>query len=174
MSERRIIRDGVIVPDAWTILDMNADDALPAQSRIIVPLAVWQAQRSALLARGEPLGVWLTGADDPLLLAGDAHLLSVIAIHFPTFKDGRGYSSAFLLRDRLKYQGQLRAFGDVLRDQLFYMKRVGFNAFVVREDSNLEDALKGLHDFSDVYQGSIEQPVPLFRRRPGLPSEAPR
>jgi uncharacterized protein (DUF934 family) len=165
MSERRIIRDGAIVRDDWTVVPAGAENLLPNQSKLIVPLALWRAHRHALIARGEPVGVWIDGADDPLALADDLQLFSVVAIHFPAFKDGRGYSSAFLIRDRLKYRGELRAIGDVLRDQLFYMKRVGFNAFAVREDRSIEDALKGLTDFSDVYQASIDQPVPLFRRR---------
>jgi uncharacterized protein (DUF934 family) len=167
MSERRIIRDGAVVTDDWTIVAISDDNALPLPnlSKLIVPLQVWQQHRFELLARGEPLGVWLRGEDDPLALADDVQLFSVIAVNFAAFKDGRGYSSAYLIRDRLQYRGELRAIGDVLRDQLFYLKRVGFNAFQVREDRNIEEALKGLSDFSDVYQGSIDQPLPLFRRR---------
>jgi uncharacterized protein (DUF934 family) len=168
MSERKIIRDGAVVSDDWTVVARPSRDAvaaLPAISKLILPLDIWRAERNALIARGEPLGVWIDSEQDPLALGTDVHLLSVVAVNFPVFKDGRGYSSAFLIRDRLKYRGELRAIGDVLRDQLFYMKRVGFNAFAVREDRNIEEALNGLNDFSDVYQGSIDQPVPLFRRR---------
>ena len=89
---------------------------------------------------------------------------SVIAVDFPKFADGRGYSIAYNLRARLGYVGELRAIGDVLRDQLFYMQRVGFDAFSPRPDKNIHDALKGLTDFSETYQTSFDQKLPLFRR----------
>lgn len=168
MSNRNVIRNGAIEHDDWTVVPRPAADeaaTLPAVSKLLVPLALWQQEKHALIARGEPLGVWIDSDEDPLVLGGDVHLFSIVAINFPAFKDGRGYSSAYLIRDRLKYRGELRAIGDVLRDQLFYMKRVGFNAFAVRADRDAADALKALNDFSDVYQGSIDQPLPLFKRR---------
>jgi len=97
-------------------------------------------------------------------LKDDIARMPVIAIDFPKFADGRGYSIAYNLRARLAYTGELRAIGDVLRDQLFYMQRVGFNAFAVRADRDIHDALKGLTDFSEPYQASWDQKSPLFRR----------
>jgi uncharacterized protein (DUF934 family) len=85
-------------------------------------------------------------------------------VDFPKFTDGRGYSIAYNLRARLGYTGELRAIGDVLRDQLFYMQRVGFDAFAVRADKNIHDAVKGLTDFSEKYQASWDEKNPLFRR----------
>jgi uncharacterized protein (DUF934 family) len=64
----------------------------------------------------------------------------------------------------LGWQGELRAVGDVLRDQLFYLSRVGFNSFAIREDRSAHDALASLDDFSERYQGAVDQPLPLFRR----------
>ncbi len=168
MSERNLIRDGAVVRDNWTVVARPVKDeaiTLPPTSQIIVPLEIWQAERNALIARGEPLGVWIDSDQDPSALANDVHLFSVIAINFPAFKDGRGYSSAVLVRERLHYRGELRAIGDILRDQLFYLRRVGFNAFAVRADRNIDDALHGLTDFSESYQGAVDQPSPLFRRR---------
>ena len=98
-------------------------------------------------------------------MANEFAHLALIAVDFPAFKDGRGYSTAWLLRSRYGWTGELRAIGDVLRDQMFFYKRVGFNAYAVREDKDIEEALIGLNDFSDVYSGSIDQPIPLFRRR---------
>ena len=98
---------------------------------------------------------------------GDAvSTLPLIAVDFPNFADGRGYSIAYQLRARQGFEGELRAIGDVLRDQLFYMQRVGFNAFATRPDRSIDDALKGLTDFSDTYQTSWDQKTPLFRRVP--------
>ncbi|MGA9665176.1 MAG: DUF934 domain-containing protein, partial [Gallionella sp.] len=89
---------------------------------------------------------------------------SVIAVDFPKFADGRGYSIARLLRTRLGYRGELRAIGDVLRDQMFYMQRVGFDAFAARTDKDIGDARRGLSDFTFSYQASSDERLPLFRR----------
>jgi len=135
-----------------------------------VPLKVWQAQRTALAGRAEAgraeLGVWIGSSERPEELKDDLPRFAVVAIDFPKFMDGRGYSLAYNLRARLGYTGELRAIGDVLRDQLFYMQRVGFDAFAVREDKDIHDALKGLTDFSEVYQTSWDRKNPLFRRVP--------
>ena len=164
---REIIKDKQVVQDGWSVLRLQETDtaggvAIPA-GKVIVPLAVWQAQREQLLARGD-VGVWLASDERPEALKDDAGALPVIAVDFPKFADGRGYSIAYNLRARLGFTGELRAIGDVLRDQLFYMQRVGFNAFATRPDRNIHDALKGLTDFSDSYQTSWDQKSPLFRR----------
>lgn len=166
----RIIVDRAIVEDDWTFVAADQEAApLPQATKLLVPLQVWQARREDVIAHaarsGAELGVWLEGHEDPTPLADDIARFAVIAIHFPRFADGRGYSAAYLLRTRHGYTRELRAIGDVLRDQLFYLKRVGFNAFAVRADKDIEDALKALDDFSETYQASVDQPVPLFRRR---------
>jgi phosphoadenosine phosphosulfate reductase len=165
-----VILNGAVAADDWTLIPADpADFALPNAGKIIVPLKRWQAGREALLNRADAVGVWLDSDEDPAELAADiaalSTLLPLIAVNFPAFKDGRGYSTAYLLRQRFGFRGELRAIGDVLRDQLFYLKRVGFNAFAVRADRDIDDALTGLGDFSEVYQGSIDQALPLFRRR---------
>jgi uncharacterized protein (DUF934 family) len=91
--------------------------------------------------------------------------LPLIALDFPSFRDGRGYSQAYLLRTRLGWTGELRAVGDVLRDQLSHMRQCGFDSFAVREDKSAEDALKGLAGMSVLYGRSVIEPRPLFRRR---------
>lgn len=164
---REIIKDKAIVADDWTVLRLNEGDtpeaiAVPA-GKVIVPLEVWQTQRAALQNRSD-IGVWIASDERPEELKGDVAEFPVIAVDFPKFSDGRGYSIAYNLRARLGYTGELRAIGDVLRDQLFYMQRVGFNAFATRPDRNIHDALKGLTDFSETYQTSWDQKVPLFRR----------
>lgn len=119
---------------------------------------------------GNPLprqfaGVWLDSHEDVEAIAGDLEHFAVIGVNFPKFTDGRGYSTARLLRDRYAYRGEIRAIGDVLQDQLFYMKRCGFDAFALREDKDIEAALSGLNVFSETYQAAVDQPQPLFRRR---------
>jgi uncharacterized protein (DUF934 family) len=161
----RLIRDGAIVEDRWTLLrDAVTLADVPASGPAIVPLALWRAERVALATRGEA-AVWLKPDDDPEALTHDVAALPLIAVDFPRFSDGRGYSIARLLRERYAFARELRAIGDVLRDQLYYLRQCGFNAFAVRADRDLPDALKGLRDFSDNYQATVGRPVPLFRRR---------
>ena len=114
-------------------------------------------------AAGE-IGVWIASDERPEPLKDDLPNFAVVAVDFPKFTDGRGYSIAYNLRVRLGWTGELRAIGDVLRDQLFSMRRVGFDAYAVRADRDPHDALKGLSDFSETYQASVDQKVPLFRR----------
>lgn len=164
---REIIKDKAVVSDDWTVLRLNEGDApeavtVPAE-KTIVPLKVWQAQRAELQNRAD-IGVWIASDERPEDLKDDVAKLPLIAVDFPKFSDGRGYSIAYNLRARLGFTGELRAIGDVLRDQLFYMQRVGFNSFATRPDRNIHDALKGLTDFSDAYQTSWDQKMPLFRR----------
>jgi uncharacterized protein (DUF934 family) len=159
-----IILREAIVADDWQILRPAAGEmAIVPAGRVIVPVAVWLEQQTELVARGN-VGVWLAGADDPAQLSPSLSLLSLVAVDFPKFTDGRGYSIAYLLRSRFGYRGQLRAIGDVLPDQLFYMKRVGFDAFAVRADKDIGQALRSLKPFTDAYQGSWDNPVPAFRR----------
>jgi uncharacterized protein (DUF934 family) len=172
---RDIIKHRAVVSDDWTVLKLaegdTAADVVVPEGRMIVPLTVWQAQEATLSARAE-LGVWLASDERPEALKDVVGKFKVIAVDFPKFTDGRGYSIAFNLRSRLGYTGELRSIGDVLRDNLFYMQRVGFDAFATREDRNIHDALKGLTDFSESYQTSWDQKTPLFRRaaRPGAPA----
>jgi uncharacterized protein (DUF934 family) len=174
-SHKDIIKQRAVVADDWSVLRLaqadpeagvaaEAPDAVPVpDGKIIVPLAVWQAQRERLATRAE-IGVWLAPDERAEALKGELDKFAVVAIDFPKFTDGRGYSTAFNLRMRLGYTGELRAIGDVLRDQLFQMQRCGFDAFATRPDRNIHDALKGLTDFSEVYQASVDVKAPLFRR----------
>ena len=159
----RIIVDRRIVEDLWQLVE--PDGAIPQDGDVIVVLATWLAQRAALATRNGRTGVWLEPGDEPGMLAGDIATLPVIAVHFPQFTDGRGYSTARLLRQRYGFKGELRAIGDVLRDQLFQMRRVGFNAFALKDGRNIEDALGAFNDFSDAYQSAVDLPAPSYRRR---------
>ena len=166
----KIIKDRIIVEDDWHVLRLAEGDSVESvivpSCKVIVPLKVWLTH--AGLKDRRDVGVWLTSDERPeelqAVLAENPQQFALIAVDFPKFTDGRGYSIAYNLRTRLGYDGELRAIGDVLRDQLFYMQRVGFNAFAVRADKNIEDALKGLTDFSEKYQTSWDEKTPLFRR----------
>lgn len=162
-----IIRDRTIVEDDWQVLRLRDQETpettMVPDGKIIVPFKVWLAQRATLLLRND-IGVWFASDERPEDLAEDVHRFTVIAVDFPKFSDGRSYSIAYNLRARLEYSGELRAIGDVLRDQLFYLRRVGFDVLEPRPDRKIDDALKGLDDFSEVYQISFDQKQPLFRR----------
>jgi uncharacterized protein (DUF934 family) len=162
-----IIKNRTVIADDWSLLRLNEGESadsvgIPA-GKVIVPFSVWQAQRAQLQDRAE-VGVWLGSDAQADLVKDDLAHFAVIAVDFPKFTDGRGYSIAYNLRTRLNFNGELRAIGDVLRDQLFYMQRVGFDAFAVRADKDINDALKGLTDFSEKYQTSWDEKTPLFRR----------
>jgi uncharacterized protein (DUF934 family) len=120
-------------------------------------------ERSPSPERGEALR--LEPHDDPAAFAARLGAVARVEIHFPKFSDGRGYSLARLLRERFGYRGELRAVGDVQRDQLHYLSRVGFDAFLLRAGEEPEAALAALGGFSEAYQASVERPLPLFRRR---------
>jgi len=156
-----VIKHRRIVEDRWQHL---ADEAELPAGPVIVSLARWQRERAILLKRGQPVGVRLPNTANVADLAVDLPLLEVVALEFPKFADGRAHSQARLLRERYGYQGELRAVGDVLRDQLFFMARNGFDAFELRADRSLEDALKAFDEFSESYQPAADQPQPLYRR----------
>ena len=174
----KLIKNRQVIDDRWTTLTL-AEGETPEKigipvGPVLVPLAVWRARHDELLQRkhhGDDLGVWLAPDEDPAALVSHLGHFAVIAVQFPVFRDGRGYSTAVLLR-RYGYQGELRAIGDVLRDQLFYLARVGFDAFAIRPDRSAEDALAGLSDFSEVYQATFDPALPLFRRRAAMISGA--
>ncbi len=158
---RSVIKNRQIVEDHWQPV---ADDAELPAGPVIVSQTRWQQERVALRERGEPVGVRLPNTANVADLADDLPALALVVLEFPKFADGRAYSQARLLRERYGYRGEIRATGDVLRDQLFFMTRSGFDAFELRADRNLEDALEAFNDFSESYQPAADQPLPLYRR----------
>jgi uncharacterized protein (DUF934 family) len=146
-----------------------ADTVIPASGKIIVPLSVFIERNNELanrIAKGE-VGIWL--ATHELLeyliqQLPDLNTLPLIAVFVERFADGRIFSLGTLLRTRYGYKNELRAFGDVLRDQLFFLKRSGFTSFVIRQDRSAQDAIASLNDFSKPYQGAVDNPQPVFKR----------
>lgn len=163
-----IIKNRQVVADTWQLLKPAADKSLPPvppAGDVIVPLTFWLDQRDVLLSRAGRLGVWLDSHEEPAAIAGDLDRFALVAVNFPQFGDGRGYSIAQLLRERHGYKGELRAIGEVVRDHLFFMASCGFDAFVLRDDQDPAEALTAFGDFSEAYQASVDRPLPLFRRR---------
>ena len=157
-------RDGRLI-DRW-IRARETPGATPAGASVIVPLAAWREAGAAWRKRSRRVGVLLSPADDPETIAGDLPELSLVAVEFPAFTDGRGYSIARLLRERHGWRGELRAVGDVLRDQLFYLARVRFDTFELRDGVDADAAVAAFRDFSERYQAAADA-GPLFERRFG-------
>jgi len=137
----------------------------PDHADLIAPLALLQARGAELLDRSGRTGVVLEPHEDPATIASALGCVSLVAVRFPKFGDGRGYSIARLLRERHGYTGEVRAVGDVLRDQLLFMKRSGFDSFSLRDDQDPDEAIAAFRELSEEYQASSTQPQPLFRRR---------
>lgn len=157
-ATRPLIVDGRPVEADWPRHD---GESAPAAGPALVHLEVWRAAgRRADLAPWLPSDTELTAA-----LADELKQAPLVGVDFPKFTDGRGYSIARLLRERFGYTGQIRAVGDVLVDQLFYLSRCGVNAFSLREDQLVPDALNALTTFSRGYQPGTDDPQPLFRHR---------
>lgn len=161
-----ITQDGTIKQDNWVVVPRPAEGdslSIPDQPALI-PMDLWLAGKEHFEGH-ENIGVWLDSHDEPEMLEGMVNELPIIAVNFPKFSDGRGYSIARLLRERLGYRNELRAIGDVLLDQLQFMKRCGFDSYVLRADKDINKAAKCLNFFSETYQAATDSDVPLFRRR---------
>lgn len=151
-----INREG-LCGDPWVRVADEA--ALPEATHVIVTLERWRKEREALLGRGGPFGIRLQSDQPPDAIEADLIHFGLIALEFPQFKDGRAYSYARLLRERYGFKGELRATGNVLRDQLFFMLRCGFDSFEIPEKAKVEEWLKAFDEISVVYQ-----PTPDGRR----------
>lgn len=163
---QRLIKDRLIVNDPYIFAAPTEDGSLMLPNGpVLVSLNTWQTFREALLAHQHAKGIQLKPDEFAEAIASELEHVDLVAIEFPAFADGRGYSTGYTLRSRLGFKGELRAVGDVFKDTMFYQQRCGFNAFVVRADKRMDDALKGLDTFSTPYQGTATEPSPLFRRR---------
>jgi len=152
--------------DSWAaVSDRSELEALEPRMPVIVPLAFWRANEDLLNAREGALGLLLRPDDDVFELREKTARFALISIQFPTFTDGRGFSAARLLRERLGFRGELRAVGDILPDQVFYLLRCGFDAFAPHDEAHIENMLRAYTTFREAYQSSVERPMPLFRRR---------
>lgn len=152
----RLIKNGAITDDQW--LPADADSAMMSASQVC-SLEQWLQ-----LEDKSGSAVQLEPAEGPAPLFDSLAQIELIVINFPVFTDGRGFSYARELRER-GYQGELRATGHFIRDQLTYLARCGFDAFQMADESQLEASLASLSDFTESYQAAIDQPQPLFRRR---------
>ena len=161
----KLLRDREIANDDWQTLEAGAD--LPDAGRLILELAHWQELGTPASTDSRAIGVQLPNTEDVEALWPSISALPLIALSFPLYSDGRAYSQARLLRDRLGFRGRLRATGEVIRDQVLEMHRCGFDEIVPRADQSLDDCLRAFKDFSLAYQGAADGQPSIFRRRFG-------
>lgn len=158
-----LLKDGAVATDTYT--DVSAAETVPATGDIIVGVDQWQSRREELTARQTRLGIRLNSDEKPQLIKDDLGHFDLIALDFPTFRDGRGYSYARLLRERYSYQGELRAVGDVLMEQLHFMHRVGFNSFALADDDAAQAWAVAASDITVWYQPTEDgRPTALQQR----------
>ena len=159
-----IVKNGELVESSF--VDASGADAIPPTGPVIVSLDQWKTHRDELLKRGTELGIRLHSDQPPELVAADLSHFAVVALEFPKFRDGRAYSYARLLRERYGFKGELRAVGEVLLEQLFFMLRTGFDVFDVQSADPLKDYRTALADFSVWYQPTADgRPTAMQLRR---------
>jgi len=158
-----LIKHGAEIENDWVFVeDENTD--LASLDRVTVSLGYYLKHADALLQRNAPIGVRLTPADDPALLLPYLDHITLIEISFPQYTDGRGYSQAQLLRRRYAYTGELCAVGHVLRDQILYLNRSGFDGFETTR-ARLSECLEALSEYSAFYQSAADGNRSVFARR---------
>lgn len=156
-----IIKDGKIVNDTWHHL---ADDEPVSAAPCTVSVVRWLREKETLAAHGGALGLRVDGSDRIEDFLGDLDQFPLIVVEFPSMVDGRGFSIARLLRERYGYQGELRARGTFILDQVFYLRRVGFDALDFAPGADMEAALPRLQEFSVRYQAAADEPRPIYRQ----------
>ena len=157
-----LIKNGALADDAW--IDAGDDETLTDQASV-VSLQRWQRDTEALRARNAPLGLRLDAGENPESIANDIDQFDLIKLNFPAFKDGRAYSYARMLRQRYGYARELRATGNVLRSQLQFMHRVGFDAFEVDDRITPEIYAEEISRLHEVYQPSADDEHTVFDKR---------
>lgn len=158
-----LVKNGQIADDPWVAV--ADDEELPSAAPVIVSFARWQAERDRLIDRSAEVGVRLESDERIEDLVPDLQHLSLIALDFPIFRDGRHFSTARLLRERYAFQGELRAVGDVLRDQFLFMHRCGFDAYEVADEEQARALSTELGRFSFVYQSAATGGLPVTQLR---------
>jgi uncharacterized protein (DUF934 family) len=161
-------QDGIVI-DSWRRIDDEAE--ISGVTQPIISLTRWKRDRDALLARNGEIGIVLGSDESPALIVGDIHRFGVICLDFPKFTDGRGYSYARLLRSRYKYTGEVRAVGNVLRDQALFMRRCGIDALEIMDRRSTDNWRQAFAELSVRYQPAEDTPTVKIAERGQAPSE---
>jgi len=160
----KFIKDRKVQQDNWMPYTGLEDLATIPSGDIYIPFEEWHQNRDQLLQRNSRLGVILENTDDVAALIPDLERLDLIVLQFPKMADGRAFTQARLLRDRYGYKGEIRATGDVLHDQVFFMQRCGFNAFELRDDQDSATVLLAFDEITVIYQPATDEELPIWRR----------
>jgi uncharacterized protein (DUF934 family) len=158
-----LVRNGQIISDRF--VRVSDDAAIPADGAVLIPAQRFLDNAAELLARDSAVGVIWPNNRDIEELAPYLSRLALVALVFPAFKDGRAYSQARILRERLKFRGELRATGQVLRDQFLFMQRAGFDTFEVKKDADAQAFADALKRYSVFYQPTGDGRITAFRQR---------
>ncbi|MEP4380142.1 MAG: DUF934 domain-containing protein [Alphaproteobacteria bacterium] len=150
-----LIKDRELSEDSWVHIEDGVP--VPSDGGAIVSLERWQAERDALSGRNAPIGIRLDSDTPAENLVADIDRLDLIAVPFSQFKDGRGYSTARLLRERYGFTGELRAVGNILRDQLAFLERCGFDSFEYAGGTDATEALRAFDEIEVVYQTATDR-----------------
>lgn len=150
-----ILKHGALQPNEWQ--ELSDDAALPESGSVIVSLERWRRDEAALRTSNRQIGVRLQNSQSPLALANDIDRLSLVVVEFPKFSDGRAFSQARLLRDRLGFKGEIRAVGSILRDQYLFMIRCGIDAVELPDGKPIDGYLDALAEFSVWYQPAADE-----------------
>lgn len=163
----KLLKGGKVAANPWRHVADGED--LPESGPVIVSLARWRAEHNLLAGRADGLGIRLESSQSPEEIKDDLDRFAVVALAFPKFSDGRAYSYARMLKERLGYEGEIRAVGEVLRDQFRAMHRCGFDALEVSSEgpnSALEAEWQAaLGELQHAYQPALRGPGPIWKLR---------
>ncbi len=170
-----ILKHGALQPNDW--LTVADGEALPEGKPAVVTLDRWLKERDTLIGRNAPIGLKLKSDQSPATVADDLDRFDLIVLEFPKFTDGRGYSQARILRQRLGYTGELRATGNVLRDQYLFMDRCGIDSIEIADEAKVGGYLDSLGEFSLWYQPAADKRPTVISlrhaRRKDVPGASP-
>ncbi len=162
----KLINNGVLEENTWQTINEPKDITALPEGKVLLPLSFVEANINELAISKENLGLIIKPTESAEDVAPLLDRVSVVSLEFQNFMDGRGFSQARIIREELGFDGELRASGQFIRDQLLYLKRCGFTAFAFDDESvNVEAAVCSLNDFTEHYQAGVDQPKPLFQRR---------
>ena len=163
-TQHALIVDRQLVADnPWR--HIAAEEDIPESGSISVDLTRWLAEKGQLIERQAPVGVRLAASEDPAVLQDDLIDIPMIVLDMQNYVDGRSYTHAYWLRERYAYSGEIRVIGEVYRDQLNFLERVGVSQFELAADQDPQDALNGFDEFSVLYQPSADEGRNIFSHR---------
>lgn len=163
-----LITNRKVVPNEWALLQSaSGPDAFSALRgrKVLLPLDLIMSDEDEARAQLGAIGVWLDSHQELASIENRIADFQLIALNFPVFSDGRPFSLARRLRIDLGFTEEIRAIGDVLRDQLCFLERCGFNSFALRSDQDVDECLSAFDDFSSSYTATALNQEPIFRRR---------